>query len=64
MKKRDHVSWELLELTLRPASPLWAALQQGRYPDASGVPKLHDILATAIEVVEAMAYMHFHLCYP
>lgn len=50
----------LLTLIWRIAGMLWAALQQGRYHDASGVPKLHAILATAIEVAEGVAYMHSH----
>ena len=50
----------LLMLTWPVAGTLWAALQQGRYHDASGVPRLHAILATAIEVAEGVAYMHSH----
>ena len=48
----------LLTLTWPVAGTLWAALQQGRYHDASGAPKQHAILATAIEVADGMADMH------
>ena len=42
------------------AGTLWAALQQGKYHDENGAPKLRALLTTAIEVCEGMAYMHSH----
>ena len=52
-----------LDITLRAcpcAGTLWAALQQGKYHDEDGMPKLRALLTTAIEVCEGMAYMHSH----
>lgn len=55
-----HVSRQEPHRSESGAGTLWAALQQGKYHDEYGAPKLRALLTTAIEICEGMAYMHSH----